>query len=293
MKSFHVLSTAAVTALMIAGATMAPADAARRDLDGDRIPDRWERTHGMNPRLAADAKADFDKDGLSNLAEFRLGGHLRDEDTDNDGHDDGDEVRDGSRSTDLDDNDTDGDGVRDGDEDADRDGIDNEDEDDGRETCRFDDDDRDRDDVDDEDENEQGSGVGDADKDDDGISDGDEDVDGDGEANEDEDDVASDRCDGDRDDDGESDEDEDDLYGTVTFFDSLTGTLSVTSVTGSTITSVVTADTEIELEEPDGYEGEVEDEGTTADLAVGAEIAELELDDETSAFGKVKVYYQP
>lgn len=293
MRFVRALSTAALAALVLTGATAAPAIAGSRDLDGDGIPNRWERTHGMNPRNAADARADFDRDGLVNLAEYRLGGLLRDEDTDDDGHDDGDEVRDGTRSTTLTDADTDDDGRKDGDEDADRDGIANEDEDDARESCRHDDDDRDRDDVDDEDENELRLAVGDADKDDDGVTDGDEDADRDGETNEDEDDDPADRCDGDFDGDGETDEDEGDQYGVIASFDFATGLLSVTSLAGFTVTSVVDGDTEIELEEPEGFEGELEDDGTTADLVVGAPVAELEVDDDTGAFASVKVHRQP
>ncbi len=146
---------ALTTTLLLIGTT-GTAQARSRDSDRDGIPNRWERTHGMNPHRAADASRDFDGDRLSNLREYRAGSLIRDEDTDNDGHDDGDEATDGYRSTDLRDADTDDDGIRDGDEDADRDGIDNEDEDDAREVCSRDDDDRDRDDVDDEDENDYG-----------------------------------------------------------------------------------------------------------------------------------------
>lgn len=293
MKFSHALSTSAVAALMITGATMVPANAAGSDRDGDGIPNRWERTHRMDPLRAADARVDFDRDGLVNLAEYRLRGLIRDEDTDNDGHDDGDEVKDGTRSTGLRDADTDDDGLEDGDEDADRDGADNEDEDDARESCRLDDDDRDSDDVDDEDENELGLAVGDADSDDDDVPDGDEDADRNGEANEDEDDDVADRCDGDFDDDGESDEDDGDLFGTIASFDSATGTLIVNSLAGFTVTSVVDGDTEIELEEPEGFEGEFEDEGSTGDLVPGAQVVELELDDDTGTFESVTLYYQP
>ncbi len=43
------------------------------DSDGDGLPDSWELTHGFNPLDAADASADADNDGLTNLDEF-LGG---------------------------------------------------------------------------------------------------------------------------------------------------------------------------------------------------------------------------
>jgi hypothetical protein len=271
---------------------LSPAQAATGDRDGDGIPNRWERTHGMNPFKAADAKADFDRDGLTNVREYRNHTALRDEDTDNDGHDDGDEVKDGLGSTDVDDADTDNDGVLDGDEDADRDGTDNEDEDDARESCRLDDDDRDRDAVDDEDENEFGLTVGDADSDNDGIDDGDEDSDEDGEANEDSDDTLADACTGDRDGDGEDDEDSDDLVGTIASYDAETGLLTVNSRFGFTVSGTVTEDTEIEFDERDSDgDGDGEErEATTADLQPGVEVAELDFDDETGALEEVEIY---
>lgn len=258
------------------------AQAASGDTDGDGISNRWERSHGMNPRNAADARADFDKDGLRNLGEYRKGGKLRDEDTDNDGHDDGDEVHDGTASTDIDDADTDGDGVPDGDEDSDHDDTDNEDEDDGDESCRADDDDSDDDHVDDEDENENDGDVDDADSDGDGIEDGDED----GESDEDEDDALDDECD------DESDEDDADVLGTIASFDGTT--LVVDTVHGFTISGVVTEDTEIEFEDADDEgEGEGEDsdeEGTPEDLEAGVVVAELEFDDDSGAIEEVEIY---
>ena len=207
MNIRYSLSLVAVTTLLASGA--AAAHAAPSDTDRDGIPNRFERTHGMNPNRASDAKADFDRDGLTNLREYRIESDLRDEDSDNDGHDDGDEVRDGSASTDVDDADTDNDGTRDGDEDADMDGIENEDEDDATETCVADDDDRDSDNIADEDENDFGFRVGDSDSDDDGVEDGDEDSDNDGVDNEDADDDDADDCDDDEDEDDDDDEDDD------------------------------------------------------------------------------------
>ena len=40
------------------------------DADGDGIPDEWEKKHGLNPGDAADANADSDGDGFTNLEEF-------------------------------------------------------------------------------------------------------------------------------------------------------------------------------------------------------------------------------
>jgi hypothetical protein len=279
------LSAVAVTTLLLSGVA-ASASAAGTDADRDGIPNRWERTHGMNPFRAADAGQDFDRDGLANVREYRLGSLLRDEDTDNDGHDDGDEVTDGYRNTDVDDSDTNSNGTRDGDEDSDRDGVDNEDEDDADESCRDDDDDRDGDSVDDEDENELDLRPGVADSDDDGTLDGDEDHDEDGQANEDDDDSDDDACRGDHDGDGESDEDENDVLGTIASYDATTGTLVVTAAgtAGYTATGVVTDETEIDFEDADGDESEHEDvderQATTADLVAGVVVAELEFEDD-------------
>jgi hypothetical protein len=294
--------------------TLGAAHAASGDRDGDGMPNRWERNHGMNPRKAVDAKRDFDRDGLINLREYRLKSEIRDEDTDNDGHDDGNEVKDGFRSTHVKDADSDNDGTLDGDEDEDRDGVDNEDEDDARERCARDDDDRDSDHVDDEDENELGTLVRAADSDGNGVTDGDEDADEDGEANEDEDDDAADRCDGDFDGDGESDEDDADLFGSIVSFDEATDTLALESASGHTVTLEITEDTEIEVEgdpaptaqsaadedesdeqeddeESDDEESEEEDrEGTTADLVPGAYVAEIEIDDDTGTLEEITLY---
>jgi hypothetical protein len=297
------LVAAAVSALLITGAATA-AHGASSDADGDGIPTRWEKSHGMNPHRAADAKVDFDKDGLSNLREYRLKTVIRDEDTDNDGHDDGDEVKDDSKSTHVKKADTDGDTIVDGDEDADRDGIKNEDEDDAREACALDDDDRDGDNLADEDENEFGLKVRSADSNGDGILDGDEDADEDGEANEDADDDATDLCDGDENGDGKDDEDEGDLLGVIESFDSATGTLVVTTAAGYTIAGVVTEDTEIEIEDADGDESEEDEseefndeaeeledrEGTTADLVAGTTVAEIEFDGDSGAIEEIAIY---
>jgi hypothetical protein len=196
-------TTAVIATLAAAGLlSAAPALAASRDTDGDGMPNRWELNHHLNPRVA-NARMDPDHDGLRNLAEYRLGVRPHDEDSDGDGADDGDEVRDGYASTDVDDADTNDNGVEDGDQDADHDGIDNEDEDDATETCLADDDDKDSDGIDNEDENDFGTRVNDADSDDDGVEDGDEDSDGDEVEDEDSDDDADDDCD-------DQDEDEDD-----------------------------------------------------------------------------------
>lgn len=301
MSRFNVgvRAVAAVTGTVFAlglpaAVALSPAQAASGDRDGDGIPNRWESSHGMNPSRAADARADFDKDGLTNLQEYRLRTLIRDEDTDNDGHDDGDEVRDGHRSTMVRSADTDRDGTLDGDEDADRDGVDNEDEDDAGEGCGRDDDDRDSDDVADEDENELGTLVRAADSDGDGVIDGEEDSDEDGEANEDEDDHDLDLCNGDLDGDGESDEDEADLFGSIVTFDEATGVLTLQSLAGHTLSLKVTEDTEIEIEgdpAPGAATEEQEDrEGSTADLVPGAQVAEIEIDDESGTLEEIELF---
>lgn len=282
---------------------LSPAQAASGDRDGDGIPNRWESTHGMNPSLAADALRDFDRDGLTNLREYRLGTKIRDEDTDNDGHDDGDEIKDGFASTKIKVADTDGDGVLDGNEDGDGDGVDNEDADDADEPCGRDDDDRDDDNVTDEDEDDFELKVNVADSDGNGILDGDEDTNEDGQANEDDDDDELDRCDGDEDGDGESDEDDEDLFGSVVSFDEGTRVLTLESVNGDTLSLEVTDETEIEIEgdpapgtstaseESDEDSEEQEDrEGTTADLVPGAHVAEIEIDDDTGTLAEIELY---
>jgi hypothetical protein len=40
------------------------------DADGDGLPDAWETTHGLNPADPADAAADRDADGYTNLEEW-------------------------------------------------------------------------------------------------------------------------------------------------------------------------------------------------------------------------------
>jgi hypothetical protein len=270
-----VVLTSSVVALAVPMALSASvAHAAGSDRDGDGMPNRWEIRHGLNPNVA-NARADKDKDRLSNIAEFRRHTRPSNEDSDGDGHDDGDEVRDRFRSTNVHHADTDGDGVRDGDEDADRDGIDNEDEDDARERCRFEDEDRDGDHVDDEDENELGLAKAKADSDGNGVLDGDEDSDEDGESNEDMDDALDDRCADDSEDDG-------DRLGSIVSFDSATGALTIDTDTIGIITFKVTDETEVEIDDSD-------EEGSTADLVAGAVVAEVDIDDDTGALEEIEL----
>jgi hypothetical protein len=41
-----------------------------KDSDNDGIPDEWETKHGLNPKNAADATLDRDKDGYTNIEEY-------------------------------------------------------------------------------------------------------------------------------------------------------------------------------------------------------------------------------
>lgn len=80
-------SAAAVAALALPAAGAGAGDRTR-DRDHDRMPDRWERVHGLKV-ARDDARRDRDRDGLRNLAEFRAGLDPRDADTDDDGVRDG------------------------------------------------------------------------------------------------------------------------------------------------------------------------------------------------------------
>lgn len=119
-----------------------------RDSDGDGMPNRWETAHGLNPHKANGGK-DADKDSLKNVGEYKWQTDPQVQDSDDDGVEDGDEVK--TFDTDPTDDDTDDDGIEDGNEDGDDDGIDDEDEDDAELECTDDVSDDGTDDVSDDD----------------------------------------------------------------------------------------------------------------------------------------------
>ncbi len=118
------LLTLSMLAILAFAAFASTASARSGDRDGDRLPDRWEKRHHISTK-AKSARQDLDRDGLTNLGEFRSKTDPRDADSDDDG------VRDANE-------DRDHDGVRNGDEihrgtnpcdrDSDDDGVDDADE---------------------------------------------------------------------------------------------------------------------------------------------------------------------
>ena len=276
MKSYRPIITL-VMAAALSTLLALPATAATGDRDNDRLPDAWELRHDL-PTNEPSAGRDPDRDGLTNLEEYRLRTAPRNSDTDSDGAEDGFEV---AWKLKVRDADSDDDGETDGDEDSDRNGVDNEDQDDLVEPCAFDDGDRDDDNIDNEDENDFRMRTGDSDSDDDGVEDGEEDRDRDGRSNEDEDDRSrEDDCDTDSDDDGDDDEDEDDRLGAIVDYDAATQTLTIRTVNGVTVTLSVAGALEVEVDEAcmAGGEWEGDEDPTLADLPAGTPIGEFEVD---------------
>ena len=83
------LALAVVAALALSLAAMAALSVAK-DRNDDGIPDRWEKRHHLSLKVGQ-ARRDQDSDALRNRGEYEAGMDPRDEDTDGDGIDDGDE----------------------------------------------------------------------------------------------------------------------------------------------------------------------------------------------------------
>lgn len=111
MRLSRVLAT---LALLVAATALSAAPALARKHDHDKLPDRWERKFHLNLKKN-DAKRDRDRDGLSNLREYRSHTNPRKKDTDRDGLKDGAERRFGFKPRDRD---SDDDGIKDGRENA-------------------------------------------------------------------------------------------------------------------------------------------------------------------------------
>ena len=69
------------------------------DTDGDGMPDNWEELYDLNPEYD-DSGIDYDFDMLTNLEEYTYNTNPREQDTDNDGFNDGLEVERGTDPTD-------------------------------------------------------------------------------------------------------------------------------------------------------------------------------------------------
>lgn len=65
------------------------------DSDSDGLPNDWETKYDLNPNDVSDATTDSDSDGLNNLEEYKYNTLPNNPDTDGDGHNDGDEVKNG------------------------------------------------------------------------------------------------------------------------------------------------------------------------------------------------------
>ena len=81
----------AALAIALPGAALAKSG----DSDSDGMPNRWETSNGLRVSQN-DAARDADRDGLSNLREYRLRTKPRSADTDGDGTNDGVERRRGT-----------------------------------------------------------------------------------------------------------------------------------------------------------------------------------------------------
>jgi hypothetical protein len=80
----------AATLLALVGMLLLASSASAKDRNHDRIPDRWEKRHSLSLKVNQ-ARKDQDRDGLKNRAEWKAGTSPRDDDSDNDGIEDGTE----------------------------------------------------------------------------------------------------------------------------------------------------------------------------------------------------------
>lgn len=76
--------------LALLGSLLFAASASAHDANRDRIPDRWEKRHGLSLKVKQTAR-DQDRDGFKNRAEWRAKTDPRDPDSDDDGVDDAEE----------------------------------------------------------------------------------------------------------------------------------------------------------------------------------------------------------
>jgi hypothetical protein len=76
--------------LALIGSLALAASASANDANRDRIPDRWEKRHGLSLAVKQSAR-DQDRDGLKNRGEWRAKMDPRDADSDDDGLDDSEE----------------------------------------------------------------------------------------------------------------------------------------------------------------------------------------------------------
>jgi hypothetical protein len=79
-----------VVAALGVAALMIPSVAAAKDRNHDRIPDRWEKRHGLSLKVNQ-AHKNQDHDALVNRQEFKAGDDPLDADSNNDGIDDGED----------------------------------------------------------------------------------------------------------------------------------------------------------------------------------------------------------
>ena len=75
---------------MLVAAFAFASPAAAKDRNNDGLPDRWEKRYDLSLKVKQ-GKRDQDSDGLNNRGEFEAGTNPRQDDSDDDGAEDGDE----------------------------------------------------------------------------------------------------------------------------------------------------------------------------------------------------------